>query len=184
MDEFLRDYTSDLINALENVKQNGPKKYVSYVFDCSFFRKYEMEDIRDSREHDHYQMLLRPISGPTLYWFEILDNFDTELIRLTIKEYRNRRLKSVPAIKKTYDSSSSVLYVGKVKRYFWNRVIQHLGYYSNHRTQGLQIYHWAREFDLKLKLHVYEFEHEMSNLMGPLEYRLARELKPIIGKHT
>ena len=80
-------------------------------------------------------------------------------------------------------NDSRILYVGKVKRHFWGRLIQHLGYYKVNRTQGLQLYYWAKELNLNLKVTVIEFEPEMIDLMEVLESALAKKLKPILGKH-
>ncbi|WP_317900063.1 Arm DNA-binding domain-containing protein [Aurantibacillus circumpalustris] len=90
--------------------------------------------------------------------------------------------KAVPAIKKNF-SSSKILYVGKVKRHVWGRLIQHLGFYKVKRTQGLQLFYWATPLSIKLKFVVMEFEPEMAALMGILENELAEILKPILGKH-
>lgn len=184
MIETLQKYSEELIDALNQVKIGGPKNYITYIFDCSFFRNYTLENIRLSNEHLKYHEILRPINGPCIYWFEIMGNTNPEKIREEISRYREKNIKSVPAMRKNFDINSKALYVGKVKKSFWNRIIQHLGYYINDRTQGLQLYHWAEDCNLTLKLHVYEFENEMSNLMGPFEYKLARELRPILGKHS
>lgn len=86
-------------------------------------------------------------------------------------------------MKKRYDEYSKCLYVGKVKKTVWGRVIQHLGFYKVAKTQGLQLFEWARDLDLKLKMHVYEFEEDMCDLVSIMELELARKKKPIIGKH-
>ncbi len=184
MIDSIQEYSQELIKALKVVEDKGAKKYVTHVFDCSFFKKYTLENIRESPEHLEYHDKLRPLTGPCLYWFEILNGFDSSKIREEISTFRDKKLKAVPAMKKKFSSESATLYVGKVKKNFWNRVIQHLGYYDNNRTQGLQLYHWANALDLKLKLHVYEFHNDMSNLMVPFENNLARKLKPILGKHS
>jgi hypothetical protein len=33
-------------------------------------------------------------------------------------------------------------------------------------------------------MHVFEFDHEMADYMGVLENQLAKELRPILGKHN
>lgn len=118
-----------------------------------------------------------------MYYFEITsDNLTSDVIN-RVKEYSiSENSKSIPAIKSTI-VESKILYIGKVKRHFWGRFIQHLGYYKVNRTQGLQLFYWAKELNLNLKLTVFEFESEMINLMEVLENDLAKHLKPILGKH-
>jgi hypothetical protein len=76
-----------------------------------------------------------------------------------------------------------VLYVGKVKKVLWGRVIQHLGFSKTAGTQGLQLYHWARGLSLELKLTVLEFEANMADLLPLVEKAVAKQLKPLLGKH-
>ncbi|WP_304342930.1 hypothetical protein [Chryseobacterium koreense] len=126
---------------------------------------------------------LNEMSGPCLYFFEITsDHLSSDIID-RIKIYsKTENSKAIPAIKKTIPESN-VLYVGKVKGNFWGRLIQHMGYYKVNRTQGLQLFYWAKELDLSLKLTVMEFESEMIDIMEVLESGLAKRLKPILGKH-
>lgn len=182
--ETIQSYSLVLSNALKKVSEEGPKNYITYDFDFSFFNEFTLETIESCNEHLAYEEVLRKIKGPSVYWFEIVSEIESKRIRRLIIDYKKLGIKSVPSIKKNFDSDSKILYVGKVKRYFWSRIIQHLGYYKVKKTQGLQLYHWAKELDLKLRLHVYEFDEEMSNLVGTIEYKLARELKPIIGHHS
>lgn len=176
--------TNELINALDDVKDNGAKQYFHHDFDCHFFKDWNLTDIRDSEEHKDLFQNLGAITGPVVYWFEILSDTNTTEIRDCLIEYKHsEEAKAVPALKKKYYKESKALYVGKVKRNFWGRVIQHLGYYKVKRTQGLQLYYWAKELGLKIRLHAYEFEAEMEDLVSIFELKIARQLKPITGKH-
>ena len=65
----------------------------------------------------------------------------------------------------------------------FGRFIQHLGFHKAKSTQGLQLFYWAKNLSLSLKLTMLEFEPDMINLMTVLENEVANELKPIIGKH-
>lgn len=80
-------------------------------------------------------------------------------------------------------ADTTTLYVGKVKSKFWWRLITHFGFYKVHRTQGLQLFYWAKELGLKIDVTVYEFNDEMANYMPIIENAVARDLKPLIGKH-
>ena len=75
------------------------------------------------------------------------------------------------------------LYVGKVKKNFYSRIVQHLGYFKTAATQGLQLCHWGNNLSLKLKLHVIEFNRDMEDMMPAIEQHFAQVLKPLVGKH-
>jgi len=185
MIEQIQDVTNNLIKALEGLKNNGTKENFTHDFDCSFFQDWNLTDIRDSPEHQVVFKKLGKITGPVVYWFEIISATKAEEVRKAISDYKySEGAKSVPALRAKYSKDSKTLYVGKVKRKFWGRVIQHLGYYHVKRTQGLQLYHWAKDIGLKVRLHAYEFEPEMEELVSLFELEFARKLKPITGKHS
>lgn len=185
MIDAIKRTAKDLIDNLENVRRDGAKHYFQHDFDCSFFKNWSLSDIRNSTEHKELFEKLGGISGPVVYWFEIIEPIDNDLIRQSLSHYKySEGAKSVPALKSRYSRESTALYVGKVKRKFWGRVIQHLGYYHVKRTQGLQLYHWAKDLELKVRLHAYEFEQNMEDLVSIFELDFARKLKPITGKHT
>lgn len=185
MNNLIRDTTNKLKESLSIVENNGPKTYFQHDFDCSFFQDWNLSDIRYSKEHSDVFDKLGAITGPVVYWFEIISPTTSEVIRKIISDYKySEGAKSVPALKKKFLKESRVLYVGKVKRNFWGRVIQHLGYYHVKRTQGLQLYHWAKDLGLQVRLHAYEFEPEMEDLVSIFELDFARSLRPITGKHS
>ena len=74
-------------------------------------------------------------------------------------------------------------YIGKVKKSVWGRMIQHLGFYKVQRTQGLQLFYWTKGLNLKLKVHLYEFEQDMADMISIFEIELAKLNRPIVGKH-
>lgn len=185
MKKKIKLISEELISSLQHLKENGTKKYFQHDFDCSFFLDWNLVDIRDSDEHREVFQKLGVITGPVVYWFEITSTTSNEEIRRLISDYKySEGAKSVPALKKSYSKESKALYVGKVKRNFWGRVIQHLGYYHVKRTQGLQLYHWAKDLGLKVRLHAYEFEPEMEDMVSIFELKLSRVLRPITGKHS
>ena len=185
MIDEIENVTNNLIKALDNFKCNGAKEYFVHDFDCSFFQNWNLTDIRDSAEHKVVFEKLGSITGPVVYWFEIVSDISAEDVRKFISDYKySEDAKSVPALKTKYSKDSKILYVGKVKRKFWGRVIQHLGYYQVKRTQGLQLYHWAKDIGLKVRLHAFEFEQEMEDLVSIIERKMARNLNPITGKHS
>jgi hypothetical protein len=174
----------DLLRPLENVIKNGVRSYNIETLDCADLRDFNYVDIRKSEEFRELFDRLNKITGSVVYWFEIISKNTTSEIINALNIYKsNRSSKSVPAIKNKVPENSKILYVGKVKRVFWGRLIQHLGYYKVNQTQGLQLYYWAQNISIKLNVHIVEFEPEMQDLMSVIEYRLANELNPIIGKH-
>jgi len=144
---------------------------------------YNHVDIRESEKHKKLYEELKEMNGPCLYYFEILsDNLTSDIIG-KIKEYSDtENSKVIPAIKKAIPESK-ILYVGKVKRHFWGRLVQHLGFYKVNRTQGIQLFYCSKQLNLNIKVKVFEFEPEMIDLMEVLENGLAKKIKPILGKH-
>nr|WP_152565573.1 hypothetical protein [Nonlabens ulvanivorans] len=63
------------------------------------------------------------------------------------------------------------------------RINQHLGYYSQARTQGLQLLHWAKDLDLNITLHVVHFNDELGSLLYVIEKAIAKVLIPHCGRH-
>jgi len=185
MNAKIKETADNLMEQLHHVSENGAKTYFHYDFDCTLFQDWYLSDIRHSNEHKELFENLGKITGPVLYWFEILPPSTNEDVRNAISIYKHSNdSKSVPSLKSKFSRESNILYVGKVKRNFWGRVIQHLGFYKVKRTQGLQLYHWAKSLNLKLRLHAYQFEPGMEDLVAIYELKFARMLKPITGKHT
>lgn len=169
--------------ALQDIAENGYKTYNTYKFKIRELRDFSNENILYSEYKEIFDSL-QNIKGPVLYWFEIKDDYDRNVILEKLSVYKAKvNLRSTPAIKRSADMSSNVLYVGKVKQSFYGRVIQHLGFFTNPQTQGLQLYHWLKGEDITLELHACEFKNDMAGIIGILENDFARLLKPIIGKH-
>jgi hypothetical protein len=140
-------------------------------------------------EHEEYKLMfdkIKEFNKPVVYWFEIESAHSGNEIYDMMKNYRNSEIKrNSPALKKTYDVNSRILYVGKVKKDFRGRIFVHLGYYHVVATAGLQLSHWAKECGLKLNLHVIELPltSGTEDLATLYEIELAKRLKPLVGKH-
>lgn len=185
IEKIIDEVVTEQIVTLERLKEQGVKTSYSFPIDCKELADYNAVDIRDSQAFKEHFIKLMSMKGPVLYWFEIISDTNRGEIRSAIEQYAmTNNAKATPALKKYVNLTSKCLYVGKVKRNFWGRVIQHLGFYKVGATQGLQLYYWAKELDLKLKLHSYEFEHEMNDLIALFELELAKRKDPIIGKHS
>lgn len=184
MNVNLKDFINKSLKSLEFIKAHGAKEY-SYDFDCSELNnQYLTVDITKSEAYKEKFDSLKNIKGPAVYWFEILSETNQSDLINSLADYsRIDNHRAVPIIKKTYCPTSNNLYVGKVKRNFYGRVIQHLGYFKTAATQGLQLCHWANNLSLKLRLHVIEFESDMEDMMPAVEQHFALVLKPLLGKH-
>lgn len=136
---------------------------------------------------------------PYIYWFEIKSGFECKKIRSHVSIYdqevknelsrklihAERNFYGVPAMTSSIkDINSKVLYVGKVKRDLKGRLVPHLGYYHRSpNTQGLQLARWSKDIDLHLEFHYIRLPKELKEIASYLEFKLAKELKPILGRH-
>ena len=166
---------------LLRVVEDGVKSVHLFHFDIGGLQNYEAVDIRKSAEHQAAFKRLAAVRGPVVYVFEICPPSSPSAVLAAAKAYEGKR--AMPALRRSIDDTSPVLYVGKVKRDLWGRVIQHLGFSRTAGTQGLQLYHWTRELALELKLTVFEFEADMAELLPLVERTVAKHLKPLLGKH-
>lgn len=178
--------TDELLNSLNSLKEGKSYKKYNFIIDSDLLEeKYLYENIIKSDTYKSLFEELMKIKGPCVYFFKINSEFILQEIIENLDNYKiipeNR---STPAIKK-HISESNILYVGKVKRNIYGRLIQHLGFHKNHQTQGLQLFHWITKNNVKLNLDftIYEFDYNMIEIVSLYENELAKFLKPIIGKH-
>ena len=182
--EYLNSFLDTTIHRLELVRTNGVKKEINFTIKCSDLEDYNHVDIRHAPKFKEIFDNIRLANGPSLYWFEIACGTGCDVIIDKLKSYKaSPNAKATPALKKTIDPTSRILYVGKVKGSFWGRLIQHMGFYKVNATQGLQLFYWAKDLCIDLKITVLEFEPEMADIMPIIEYAFAQRLKPIIGRH-
>jgi len=186
MVDKINNAIDNLIEVLEKSKLIDLEEKLIATFNCCDLSEIHFnEDIRHSIEFKDLFDGLYNMKGPVIYWFKINSECTTKEIYDSVKEYKIlEKSRVVPALKRNCPVPSEYLYVGKVKRYFWGRIVQHLGYANDPRTQGLQLFHWAKPLDLKVDLYAIEFDKSMADLMGVLETLMARELKPILGSHS
>jgi hypothetical protein len=135
--------------------------------------------------HGFFSIFDKYNSLPCLYVYEIMSHHSNDDI---IEAYKKASVKhnerSFSAVKSKYNPETRILYVGKVQKDIGARQIVHFGLYKQPKTGGLQMLYWAKELQLKLRIHVYAFEDlNMRDYLVPFENRLARELQPLIGKH-
>lgn len=183
VNELLSRFLSNSISSLEKVCKEGSTSEFIFDIDCSDLKDYLNSNILESEEYSELFNKLRQMRGPVLYWFEILSDNTNDSIIASLKEYKSlKNHRVIPYYKESYDKHTKTLYVGKCKGKFYGRVIQHLGYFITPSTQGLQLYHWAKNISLKVRIHAIEFPKEMVDIMPIVEYYFAKHLKPLIGK--
>ena len=129
----------------------------------------------------------------TVYWFEITPVDPKELTKRIDRLRQEGKYKVPPTNQKNI--SDNILYVGKVRKNFRGRVLQHLGYRSP-ATWSLQLRHWSKDLipNLNISIHYIQFSEgenyppfaeEIENIsLAILEQRVAEKLKPILGKHS
>ena len=184
MNEQLNDFLTRTITVLDKVKNDALTKEFIFDIDCSDLKDYLNNNILKTEEYSDLFKRLCEMKGPVLYWFEILSDNTNDSIIASLRGYK--RLKdhrAIPYFKESYDRHTRILYVGKCKRDFYGRVIQHLGYFTTPTIQGLQLYHWAKDINLKVRIHAIEFPNEMEDIMPIVESFFAKQLHPLIGKH-
>jgi len=184
VEQIIIDTAIIIKDSLSLLIDGGIKNKGNFNISCGKLTDYNNIDIRYSNEYRETFDKIMKIKGPVVYWFEIRSNYKNSEIRNQIIEYAQQaNSKSTPALKKKFDSTSTCLYVGKVKKIFWGRIIQHLGFYKVKQTQGLQLFYWAKDINLDLRVHYFEFDKELEDFVDVFEKRLAKRLNPIVGKH-
>ena len=184
MNDKIKQFSKSAIAPLLRVSEKGAKQVYQFDIDCFEMKDYNFINVLNEGDYKQLFDEVVNISGPCLYYFTVESDHTADNIVSRVLNYKaTHGAKAVPAIKKNFPNSK-VLYVGKVKKGLWGRLVQHLGYYKVPRTQGLQLYYWTQGTDVKLKMTVMEFVHEMADYMAVLETKLAKELQPILGKHS
>jgi len=186
MEEYitrLKDICRTAANILQNVSKSNNIQYRCYEVDCSYL-KNEYIDKENITQADWFKNIFDSChAGPTLYLIEKISGPSNEKLLQLLKEYKaTQKARGTSAIKKNPNINSAFLYVGKVKERFYGRVIQHLGFFQNSKTAGLQIFHWLQGIPMVIKFHAYHFDEEMANYMSVMEYEFAKKLRPLIGK--
>ena len=184
MNHILSDFLSDTITSLENLRKSDVCIEFSCILKCEELKDYINHDITESDQYYELFKELMEIKGPVLYWYEIISNHSNDEIINSLHIYEQQHNhRAIPVFYKGYDRNTRILYVGKCKEKFWGRVIQHLGYFNTPTTQGLQLYHWAKEIRLEVKLHALEFTKDMADIIPIVESYFAKRLHPLVGKH-
>ncbi|PIB38295.1 hypothetical protein [Maribacter sp. 4G9] len=183
-ERILKEYSAVLSRALTDVSKTGPKNYRTIELALDEFQGLGIDAIKSTKTYLKLIDLFLSYTDPCVYWFEIRSPTEVKGIWNSFGEYKARKLRTVPYKKKVMPEDTNVLYLGKVKKGLLRRLKEHLGYTDSVKTQSLQLIHWALGYGIKIKIHVMEFEQETSNLVGVFEFKLAREIRPLLGRHS
>ena len=185
MTEKINEISTEIKKALEII-DNNEIEIKSFEFNCNQLKKkfHENDITKDSFFGKLFNELKEIEHKPTIYWFEFQKTeFNPNKIFLEFKNYKEQnRERKVPAIYK-YPKDTNILYLGKSKQCLWGRLILHLGFHIDKHSQGLLLNEWAEKLNLKLKFNYCSFDSNMSELISFYEYKLAKNTKPLIGKH-
>ena len=187
MNKLQDDKIHDWIeNTIEDLKKDNAKlqlelepksKFTPFTFNCS-----QLGDILNSEEYKKFISNLTE-NHPTIYCFEISPKKSKELIDAITKIKNEKNSINMSPLNKS-KTSDNILYVGKVIKKFKTRIDQHLGYGSK-KTWSLQLKHWASPLEFEIKLHYRQFNPDISDMnLAILEHCAAKELNPILGKHS
>jgi hypothetical protein len=200
---LLFNLVKEYVDRLNDVKVEDFIESKSFVIDCS--KLPEPLEEGNIYEHEDFIKLFDDLdkikSHPCVYWFELEDAEQGDMIWDGIvansKSYKDeisqkidrlkRKFRLLPAVKKktSLNLRTHVLYVGKTKRDLKGRLVPHLGYYHNSPdTQGLQLCWWAKKMELKITFHYIELPDMLRDFTRLFEANLAKELKPLLGKHS
>lgn len=120
---------------------------------------------------------------PCLYRWELVPPYDGEKIKNVVISLKEKGF-NIPYVDTNAKTETDTLYIGKVQSCIWGRQIEHLGYHKQNQSHhGLHLHEWAKEMNLKLKLHVFVFPKECVSLIENFEHEFAKEYIPLIGSH-
>lgn len=196
MKESLTLFKNQFINELESI--NG--SYDSFTFNTS-----DLPDIveftfnQDIRKHPVFESLFdktEQIKSNCLYWFSVKSEEEGIILKKLLSDNKtalwNEDKKKCRVLPARNLNNSNIIYVGvrkgsnAKKQNITNisgRFVQHLGYYKEGRTQGLQLSHFSRDLNIDITIHFYKLDSCPDEYLYILEKIFAKKLKPICGKH-
>ncbi len=181
--KYLNDYITATVKGLERVKANGTKDEWHFEIDCGAIEDFHNREIKYDDKYAPIYERLKSVHGPVLYWMQIMSDVSTEEITKTLLQYKNGKdARSTPSLKKHINFNTGMLYAELTTEPLWVRLVQHLGFYESSAVQGLQLFYWATELKLKLRVTVLEFNGDMGDVLPLIEDAFARKLQPLLGK--
>lgn len=192
MKEKLKTYVKEDLEILKETETRlNDNRIQSISIDKKYFDHKFMHTVNISELFEEFKEL-KTKNKPILYWFELTSSKKNNAIREKYKNYRepmkknftHKDYRNTSSYKSKHELDSKTLYVGKVEKGFWGRLVTHLGYNQSIKTAGMQLFHWYETPSFgDIKLNYIEFEPNMKHLIIILEKKLAKELKPLIGKY-
>jgi hypothetical protein len=174
------------LSAAQELTELASVKFREYVSEGIIVNKYAHQDKLPSK----LATILTFIDhkGPAIYWLEVISECDGELLIKHLDDYRAKKKiypnwRNIPALNGANCYSSKILYVGKVESNLNARMTQHLGFFKNKDTQGLQLIHWAAGLRLSVKFHVCPLPLAAKPYLALFEKKFAQTLQPLIGRH-
>lgn len=188
MKDLIESKSAAIANAFADVALNSCKRILTFNIDITKLNPDFADKVNITENSDFLDMFTQLISNendPAIYYFSINKNIDYPIIDKILSDAQSENLMLNFPAKNSHNVNKGLLYVGKVKRCAWGRLIQHLGYHQNKRSHGLQIDIWAKKVQLPLNLTytVMFFDKKMEDYLELLESAIALEYKPIIGRH-
>lgn len=180
---YLKEVSSSTIKILDAFKEKGRKGEFSFEYDCATSQDYRYVNILEKGQFVELFDKLKLITGPVIYWIEVVSNTSSQDISNAAYTYKLTNERHVPAIKSRINHDSKIIYVGKVQNGIFVRVMNHMGFHASHKTQGLQMYHWGKDIGLKVQFHLMQLHEGCESILTVWEKALATKMKPIIGKH-
>jgi antitoxin component YwqK of YwqJK toxin-antitoxin module len=198
MEKILNQYIDEFRKELDEIKSD----YFKFEFNTSQLPDYVEYTYpnKDIRTHIVFQEMfnsLENLKTNCLYWFSVNTKEEAKKLKQLISDNKSylwsedkTKCRALPA--RNENDDSTVIYVGvrkgsiAKKQKITNisgRMVQHLGYYKEGRTQGLQLAYYANSLDIDLTLHVYSLIDCPDEYLYILEKIFAKKLKPISGKH-
>ncbi len=197
MDKTLGQFINEFKTELDLISAN---------YTCSTFNTSQLPDVFeythncDIRSHSDFIALfdkIEKIKASCLYWFSVNSVEESSLLKSLISLKKKElwsddkvKCRVLPARNKNEDSTN--LYVGVRKgsnaktqkiSNIAGRMVQHLGYYKEGRTQGLQLAYYTRDLNIDITLHIYELNNCPDEYLYIVEKIFAKKLRPICGTH-
>ncbi|HLP64753.1 hypothetical protein [Flavobacterium sp.] len=197
MEKILEQYIDEFRAELDEIKSD----YSKFEFNTSQLPDvYDYTHNHDIRYHIDFKEMftkLESLKTNCLYWFSTNSIEDAnqlkELISLKKVELwseEKEKCRILPA--ENRNSNSKVIYVGVRKgsaakkqkvTHISGRIVQHLGYYKEGRTQGLQLAYYTNQLNIDLTLHMFSLGNCPDEYLYVLEKIFAKKLRPICGTH-
>ncbi|SEA15791.1 hypothetical protein SAMN05660909_01002 [Chitinophaga terrae (ex Kim and Jung 2007)] len=180
---FLKEVSAGTVKILNDFSEKGRKGDFTFEFDCATSDNYLETNILHFGQFVEMFNKLKTITGPVIYWIEVISDNEIKEILNAAETFKITNRRHVPAIRKKVSYHSRILYVGKVEKDIFVRVMTHMGFHRSHKTQGLQMYHWGKQIGLRVRFNLMQLHGGCESILPVLEKALAQKMQPIIGKH-